>query len=75
MNKNKFSLGVSLFALVGAMLVNGCTANEEKGKAYVTIETNPSVELVVDEDGFVVAVNGLNEDGKLLKKLQKKLLN
>lgn len=66
MNKKKFSLGVSLFALVGAMLVNGCTTNEEKGKAYVTIETNPSVELVVDEDGFVVAVNGLNEDGKLL---------
>lgn len=66
MNKKKFSLGISLFALVGAMLVNGCTTNEEKGKAYVTIETNPSVELVVDEDGFVVAVNGLNEDGKLL---------
>ena len=66
MNKKKFSLCVSLFALVGAMLVNGCTTNEEKGKAYVTIETNPSVELVVDEDGFVVAVNGLNEDGKLL---------
>ena len=66
MNKKKFSLGVSLFALVGAMLVNGCTTNEEKGKAYVTIETNPSVELVVDEDSFVVAVNGLNEDGKLL---------
>jgi hypothetical protein len=65
MNKKKFSLGVSLFALIGAMLVNGCTTNEEKGQAYVTIETNPSVELVV-EDGNVVAANGLNEDGKLL---------
>jgi hypothetical protein len=65
MNKKKFSLGVSLFALIGAMLVNGCTPNEEKGQAYVTIETNPSVELVV-EDGNVVAANGLNEDGKLL---------
>jgi hypothetical protein len=54
MNKKKFSLGVSLFALIGAMLVNGCTTNEEKGKAYVTIETNPSVELVVDEDGYII---------------------
>lgn len=65
MNKKKINLGVSLFALIGAMLINGCTPNEEKGQAYVTIETNPSVELVV-EDGEVVAANGLNEDGKLL---------
>ena len=63
--KRKFSLGVSLFALISAMLVNGCTQNEEKGQAYVTIETNPGVELVVEDDE-VVAVNGLNEDGKLL---------
>ncbi len=67
MKIRKFNLGLSTFALLGAMLVNGCTPPvPEDGQGYVTIETNPSVELVIGEGNVVVAVNGLNEDGKLL---------
>lgn len=53
----------------------GCSSNkEEKDFSYVTIETNPDVELVCDVKGIVVAVNGLNDDGKLLI-LDEKLIN
>lgn len=34
--------------------------------SYVTIETNPGIELVVDENNVVISINGLNDDGKLL---------
>jgi hypothetical protein len=34
--------------------------------SYVTIETNPGIELVVDENNVVISINGLNDDVKLL---------
>lgn len=57
--------GALLVLLLGFILV-GCGNKSESQLSYVTIETNPSVELVVNEKGVVVAVNGTNEDGKLL---------
>ena len=67
MKFKKIKLGIILTSLLGTSLVGGCTPDKEKeGLAYVTIETNPSVELVVGDNNIVVAVNGLNEDGKLL---------
>jgi len=68
MKSKKLCLGLSLITLLGTTLVTGCSDNKAKeGEyGYVTIETNPSVELVIGEDNVVVSVNGLNEDGKLL---------
>ena len=68
MKSKKLFLGLSLITLLGTTLVTGCSDNKAKeGEyGYVTIETNPSVELVIGEDNIVVSVNGLNEDGKLL---------
>ena len=57
--------GALLVLLLGFILV-GCGNKSKSQLSYVTIETNPSVELVVNEKGVVVAVNGTNEDGKLL---------
>ena len=57
--------GALMVLLLGFILV-GCGNKTESQLSYVTIETNPSVELVVNEKGVVVAVNGTNEDGKLL---------
>ena len=57
--------GALMVLLLGFILV-GCGNKTESQLSYVIIETNPSVELVVNEKGVVVAVNGTNEDGKLL---------
>ncbi|MEG1923862.1 MAG: hypothetical protein RR054_03495 [Clostridia bacterium] len=43
----------------------GCS-NPDKDVAYVTMEVNPSIELVVDGNGMVLSINGLNDDGKTL---------
>ena len=67
MKFKKIKLGIILTSLLGTSLIGGCTPDKGKeGLAYVTIETNPSVELVIGDNNIVVAVNGLNEDGKLL---------
>lgn len=43
--------------------------DEEKSHAYITIDINPSVELLVDADLQVKSLNPLNEDGIYLKNL------
>ncbi len=62
MKKTKVLLFMTILAL--AFFVTGCKG--KNSSSYVTIETNPAVELVVDAKGKVTAANGLNEDGKLL---------
>ena len=47
----------------------GCTPNESDGDSndkltYVSLRINPEIEIVADEDGKVVAVNAINEDGE-----------
>lgn len=42
-----------------------CGGNEDKS-GYVSLDINPSVELVVGEDGLVAGVRGVNEDGLVL---------
>lgn len=64
--KRLFKLQGALMVLLMAFVLVGCGNKTEAQLSYVTIETNPSVELVVNEKGVVVAVNGTNEDGKLL---------
>ena len=55
------------FVLLCACFV-GCNSGATTAKAeelsYVSMRINPEIELVVDEDGEVVAVNAINEDGE-----------
>ena len=63
-----FSL-VLLFLVIGCGLV-GCTEANTKESvsrlSYVSIRINPEIELVLDENKNVVAVNAINEDGELV---------
>ena len=69
--KNKKIIGPVL-CCVGALAVVGIATKgfglfkEKEAKSMVTIDTNPSIELVVDEKDKVVSVRGANDDGKLV---------
>mgnify|MGYP003289794665 CR=1 FL=1 len=63
MNKiNKIIFSLLIICL--AFVLYGCK-EESKELGYVVISTNPSIELVVQND-VVVSVNGLNDEGKML---------
>lgn len=55
-------MACSLFAL------GGCNSNADKSErlAYVSLDINPAIELIVDKDNNVVSVRGENEDGQVL---------
>ena len=67
--RNLFALcGASLAAVViigvaGFALLNNNKAPQVKPKALVSVDVNPSIELVVDEDNKVISVTGKNDDG------------
>jgi len=58
----KIIFGLLIICL--AFVSFGCK-EESKELGYIVIETNPSIELVVNDE-VVVAVNGLNDEGKML---------
>lgn len=66
MRKLIFRLSVTLIFVLSVFVLAGCAKETEEELSYVTISTNPSVELVVDKKGVVLAANGANDDGKLL---------
>lgn len=43
---------------------NALSVNVPTGLTYIGMRINPEIELVVDEDGVVVGVNAVNEDGE-----------
>lgn len=43
---------------------NTATTASVDGLSYISMRINPEIELVVDTDGKVVAVNAINEDGE-----------
>lgn len=61
------SFAVVLFAV---FLIAGCSGEDVEllfdEDSYVTIDINPSVELIVSPDDIVIYANPLNEDGELL---------
>lgn len=64
-------IGTLLSALIVASLTLtsfGCSTDKksENTTASVNLDINPSIELVVDEKGIVVAVRGVNDDGVTL---------
>ena len=50
-----------------ALTVCGSDGTEKAEKqAYVSLDINPAIELIVDKDNNVVSVRGENEDGQVL---------
>lgn len=73
MKKKFFSFVLAFaFILTGAMCLTACgSKNPPKEStseqlAYVSLDINPGIELIVDKDNKVVSVRGENEDGLVL---------
>ena len=65
MKKFKFILSfIAIFALVG--IIVGCTTSAQAEDSYVTLDINPSVELIVSPRDKVIYANPLNEDAEIL---------
>ena len=68
MKKIKLIVFLGLLALIPAILI-GCSTSEAEYKvanAYLTIDINPSVEIITGDDGLVAQVNPLNADAEVL---------
>lgn len=63
----KLSLVLIMFFMVSFFLI-GCKkeTQEEKELSRVTVDINPSIELIVDEENKVVSVTALNDDGNVI---------
>ncbi len=57
-------LAGSMFALTACKPDE--TADGTEKQAYVSLDINPAIELIVDKDNNVVSVRGENEDGQVL---------
>lgn len=55
-------VGVGAFALLN----RGNDPKFGSPKALVSVDVNPSIDLVVDENNYVISINGNNDDGKLI---------
>lgn len=64
----KFLSGLLAGVLAACMCLPlaSCGDNKDDKSAYVSLDINPSVELVLDENGLVAGVRGVNEDGLVL---------
>jgi MoaA/NifB/PqqE/SkfB family radical SAM enzyme len=66
MKKTIFGILLMFVLFVG---LYGCASTEKGYKvdnAYVTLDINPSVEIITGENGLVVEVNALNDDAQVL---------
>lgn len=68
--KQSFTL---IIVLVLTLIFVGCNNTNKNynlknlSNAYITLDINPSIEIITNEEGLVAQVNGLNDDGiKLL---------
>ena len=58
------SLCLVAVLLVGAFALVGC--EEKKEQKVMTMSLNPEIEVILDEEGKVITVNALNEEGNLI---------
>lgn len=59
----------TLMLVIIPVLLVGCSPAETGYKvsnAYVTVDINPSIEIITGENGLVVQVNALNQDAQVL---------
>ncbi|MFA6890127.1 MAG: hypothetical protein WCQ80_03830, partial [Bacilli bacterium] len=68
MKQKSFLIIILLFVLSIGLF--GCSASEslsfKVSDAYITLDINPSVEIITDEEGLIAQVNALNEDAQVL---------
>lgn len=66
--KKIISLILALALTLGALAIVSCNASTPAEGEYtrMTVDINPSVELMVDDEGKVVSVTALNDDGSIL---------
>jgi hypothetical protein len=62
----KILLFVAIIAIIGIIICTGFNYFGNKPLSYITIDINPSVELVVNSDNEVEDVIALNEDGDII---------
>lgn len=58
-----------VFVLTGAICLPACSGGDLKQSeklAYVSLDINPGIELIVDQNNKVISVRGENEDGLVL---------
>ena len=55
-----------MLVFIGIITLFACTTLEASEDVYITIDINPSIELVINPREKVIIANGLNEDGDLL---------
>ena len=67
MKKNLGAITLSAILLGTSFALAACGEGEPQAKgAYVSLDINPAIELIVDEKNQVVSVRGENEDGQVL---------
>lgn len=70
MKKRIISFILAFAMLVPALILTSCGDKPEKAPegtvTRVTVDVNPSVELIVDDENKVVSVTALNDDGSIL---------
>lgn len=60
------ALVLSAAMAVGAGALAGCGPKEEDAALRMTVDINPSVEFILDEENRVLSVAALNDDGAIL---------
>lgn len=64
MRKKSFIILIVFLVAFSLIAFQGC--KKQKENSYVTMEINPSIELVVNAKGEITQANGVNDDGKML---------
>lgn len=59
-------LFLAMILFVGVGLLAGCESVSAQTGSYVTLDINPSIELIVSDEDIVIYANALNEDGEIL---------
>lgn len=67
MNKKILSIALALLTLVCVLSLSACGKKAPKGTlTRITVDVNPSIELMVDDQNKVVSATALNDDGSIL---------
>ena len=65
MKKNRRKITFKLLTLaVSSLIFVGCSSKEDNELAILTLDINPSIELVVDKQGKIDSINAVNDDAK-----------
>ncbi len=65
MKKNTRKITFKLLAFaVSSLIFVGCSSKEDNKLTILTLDINPSIELVINKEGNIDSINAVNEDAK-----------